>query len=296
MKKLFASFIITLVMLTACGEGKLSITEATFQPKIAIQGILIPGQVPRVKVGRNFPMNVVIDPATIAITDASLAITDEAGAKHTLLYNPQTLSYEAPQLNIEYSTTYTLNVDASFDGHALHASATTTVPNAGLKILEGSSRLGGMVYRQRDSQGNLINFNLVFERSPGTGYYLISLVALEADTSKFIYDNPFRELTAEDVFADFEEYKYLYYWLQDKPLTPGVSSTEILSLYTFFYNKYRVIIYAADRNFRDFQITHELLQNIDGNYHEPVFHFDGDGIGVFGSATVDTAYFEVLRP
>jgi hypothetical protein len=57
-----------------------------------------------------------------------------------------------------------------------------------------------------------------------------------------------------------------------------------------------VIIYAADRNFRDFQITHELLQSIDGNYHEPAFHIDGDGIGVFGSAAVDTAYFEVLRP
>ncbi|MGH7600509.1 MAG: DUF4249 family protein [bacterium] len=296
MKKLFTSFIIVLMMLTACGEGTLSITEATYQPKIAIQGILVPGQVPRVRVGRNFPMNVVIDPATIAITNASLTITDDAGAKHALLYNPQTQSYEALQLNVEYSRTYTLNVNASFDGQALHASATTTVPNAGLKILEGNSRLGSMVYRRRDSQGNLINFNLVFERSPGTGYYLVSLVALDADTSRFIYDNPFRELTAEDVFADFEEYKYLYYWLQDKPLTPGVSSTEILSLFTFFYSKYRVILYAADRNFRDFQITHELLQSIDGNYHEPVFHIDGDGIGVFGSAAVDTAYFEVLRP
>ncbi|MCI0694789.1 hypothetical protein L0337_22630 [candidate division KSB1 bacterium] len=71
-----------------------------------------------------------------------------------------------------------------------------------------------MAYRQRDSQGNLINFNLVFERSSGTGYYLVSLVALDADRSRFIYDNPFR----------------------------------------------------------DFQITHELLQGIDGNYHEPVFH------------------------
>ncbi len=288
-------FTIVLMMLMACGEGRLSITEASYQPKIAIQGILIPGQVPQVKLSRNFPVNVVIDPAEIPLTNASVTITDGAGYRHTLLYNPQTRAYEA-QFNVDYNTTYTLNADASIDGRTLHASATTTVPNAGFKILEESSRLGSMVYRQRDAQGNLVNFNVVFERSPGTGYYLVSLVALEADTSRFIYDNPFRELTAEDVYTDFEEYKYLYYWLQDRPLTPGISNTEILSLFTFFYSRYRVIIYAADRNFRDFQITHELLQGIDGNYHEPAFHIEGDGIGVFGSAVADTAYFEILRP
>ncbi len=296
MRKLFTLLIIALLTLIACGQGDLSITEATYQPKIAIQAILVPGQLPRVRVSRNFPMNVVIDPATITITDARLTITDDAGVAHSLLYNPQTQSYEAPQLEVGYSRTYTLQADANIDGLSLHASSTTTVPDPGFKILEDESRLGSMVYRQRDAQGNVINFNLVFERSPSTGYYLVSVVALDADTSKFIYDNPYRELTADEVFADFEEYKYLYYWVQDKPLTPGVSSTEISSLYTFFYGNFRVILYAADRNLRDFQTTHERLQGIDGNYHEPVFHFEGEGIGVFGSAAVDTAYFEILRP
>lgn len=295
MNKLYAVMSLVVMMLAACGESNLSITEATYQPKIAMQGILIPGQLPQIKISRNFPVNVVIDPADIPIPNASVTISDAAGVRRTLLYNPQTQAYEA-QFDVAYNTTYTLNVEAGIDGRTLHASATTTVPNAGFKILEERSNLGSMVYRQRDAQGNLINFDVVFERSPGTGYYLVSLVALDADTSKFIYDNPFRELTAEDVFADFEEYKYLYYWLQDRPLTPGISNTEILSLFTFFYSRYRVIIYAADRNFRDFQITHELLQGIDGNYHEPAFHIEGDGIGVFGSAVADTAYFEILRP
>lgn len=294
--KLFNLNVLALLMLIACGRGTLSITEATYQPRIAIQGILVPGQPVQVKVGRNFPVNVVIDPSTIPITDASGTITEDTGAKFPLVYNAQTQSYEVPQLDVAYSKTYNLNVEASIDGKALRASATTTVPNAGLNILEESSRLGSMVYRQRDAQGNLINFNLVFERSPGTGYYVVSIVSLDADTSLFIYDNPFRELTAEEVLADFEEYKYLYFWVQDKPLTAGISSAEIASLYTFFYGKYRVILYAADRNFRDFQTTHELLQGIDGNYHEPAFHIEGDGIGVFGSAAVDTAYFEILRP
>ena len=296
MRKIGILFILPLSLLMACGQGSLSITEASYQPKIAIQSVLVPGQIARVKVGRNFPLNVVFDPSTIAITDAGVIIADEAGARFPLAYNAQTESYEAPQLNVAYGKTYKLEVAANVNGQALQASATTTVPNAGLNILEESSRLGSMVYRQRDAQGNLINFNLVFERSPGTSYYVVSIVSLDADTSRFIYDNPFRELTAEEVQTDFEEYKYLYFWVQDKPLTPGVSSAEIASLYTFFYGKYRVILYAADRNIRDFQTTHELLQGIDGNYHEPAFHIDGEGIGVFGSAVVDTAYFEILRP
>ena len=52
------------------------------------------------------------------------------------------------------------------------------------------------------------------------------------------------------MLADFEEYKYNYYYIQDRPLTPGVSTTEILSLYTYFYGTYRITIYAADENLR----------------------------------------------
>ena len=37
------------------------------------------------------------------------------------------------------------------------------------------------------------------------------------------------------------------------------------------------------------------VQEIDGNFHEPVFHIDGDGIGVFGSAVTDTVYFSVTQ-
>jgi len=37
------------------------------------------------------------------------------------------------------------------------------------------------------------------------------------------------------------------------------------------------------------------VQEIDGNLHEPAFHIEGDGIGVFGAAVADTAYFEIVR-
>ena len=57
----------------------------------------------------------------------------------------------------------------------------------------------------------------------------------------------------------------------------------------------RKYVIFPDRNFRDFQATHEVTQGADGNHHEPAFHIDEDGIGVFGSAIVDTVYFNVLR-
>jgi hypothetical protein len=55
------------------------------------------------------------------------------------------------------------------------------------------------------------------------------------------------------------------------------------------------VVYAFDKNYKDFLITHDQVQEIDGNFHEPEFHFEGDGIGVFGSAIADTVQITVLR-
>jgi hypothetical protein len=48
-------------------------------------------------------------------------------------------------------------------------------------------------------------YTVVFERSPGTGYYVIPLVSLDAGTSAFIYNGPFNENTPADVTAFFED-------------------------------------------------------------------------------------------
>ncbi len=293
MKKLSAFLIIPLLLLNAC-QGNVSITEATYQAKIVIQGILVPGQLPQIAMRRNFPLNdPLIEPTEIPLADASATITDDAGTEYALTYNPETRYYEAPQLNVEHGRTYTLNANATIEGQALQASAETIVPDAGFKIMEEKSLLGSRIY---PPQGDGVDFNIVFERSPSTGYYLVSIVAVDPDTSNYIYDNPFNDLAPIDVIEDFEEWKYNYYWIQNRPLTAGESMTEIRSLYLYFYANYRIVMYAADRNFRDFQTTHEVTQGADGNHHEPAFHVDGDGIGVFGSAVVDTVYLEVLRP
>ena len=34
---------------------------------------------------------------------------------------------------------------------------------------------------------------------------------------------------------------------------------------------------------------------MDGNFHEPKLHIEGDGIGVFATAVTDTTYFLVIK-
>ncbi|HEX9654959.1 MAG TPA: hypothetical protein VGA99_14720 [bacterium] len=284
--------------ITACGEGTVNITDVKYQPKIVIEGILVPQQLARVRLRRNFPLDATIDENQIILQDAQAAIRDAGGQSHPLQFNAQNNYYEAPDLIINYGETYTLDVSATIDGQPLSATSTTTVPAAGLEILEDKSLLGSMAYRQRDANGEVINFRITFNRSPGTTYYAVSYTALDADTATFIYDNPFGDVSVEDVVKDFNDFRYNFDWIQDTPTTPGESAIEVFSFFTWFYGDYRAVVYAADRNYRDFLSTYNQVQEIDGNFHEPAFHFEGggDGIGVFGSAVVDTAYFTVLRP
>ena len=88
-------------------------------------------------------------------------------------------------------------------------------------------------------------------------------------------------------------------WMQNLPADPAqepvISRLKIRWIGLPFYGNYRGIFYAADQNFKDFFLTHSTVQDIDGNFHEPVLHIQGDGAGVFGAAVVDTVYFEVVR-
>ncbi len=293
--KQYKIFMLLLPALTllACGEGKVTINESSYQPKIVIQGTLIPGQLARVKLRRNFPLNAVIDTGDILLRNAQARIADAEGNEFELQFNSASGYYESPQLLVENGRTYILQVDATIDGKDLSANSTTKVPLPGFKILEHKSRLGSTGYRQEDDLGNLENLNIVFERSPDTDYYAASINALNADRSTFIYENVFVDLDSEDV--DVEDFKNTFTWIQDAPLEPGESKIDIFSFLTWFYSPYQVIVYAADKNFKDFLSTNEQIQEIDGNFHEPAFHINGNGIGLFGSAVVDTAYFEIVR-
>lgn len=214
-----AVFILSVALLVfSCGGGTVEI-DPTFEPKIVIQGTLFPQQRAQVKIMRNFPLGTVVDEKNIIVRDARVSIVDESGTSHALTFSVQRQSYEqvGPNLLIDYGKTYTLEVNATIDGQELSAKSTTTVPQAGFEILESKSVLDSMVYREKDEKGEVKLFDIRFNRSPGIDFYAISILAIDAETSTFVYDNPFGDLDAGDVINDFDDFRYAFNWIQDTP-------------------------------------------------------------------------------
>lgn len=303
MNKLKFLFYIPLLLITACGEGKVSIDNINYKPKIVIRGLIFPGQpVSGISITRNLPIReqqltldqLIIADAKVVITNVSSTVTD------TLVFDPITATYYDPEHNfsVQYNTTYKLDVTAHIDGKNLNASSETTVPQQGFNIIEESSLLDSLHYRERDEKDSIRTFTVRFERSVNAETYLMSMNALDADTSTYVYSpvNPYSDLKPSDVLKDLDDFKYSTQWSSLFENQPGQSEMSVFWFFLSFYGRYQMVVYAADENYSDFINTYDQVQDIDGNYDEPVFHIDGDGIGVFGSAIADTVYFKVLKP
>ncbi len=300
MKKNYLIFSILLVLtfFYGCGEGKVDLTEAVYEPKIVIDGYIYPHhKVEDIRITRNFPLNQNIDVTKIILYNALVKITDmQSGDQYQLTFNPFKLSFEynGNDLVIDYGKSYKINVSATIDGKNLSASSVTTVPLAGLRADQHS--LDSMSYREKDAFGNLKKFLVSFSPSLNCKFHVFSLTALDASLSSFIYNNAYLTgLDSNDVKEDFDRYRFSFYWRQNS--MPGVSKIiyEIEWLSIWFYGNYRLVIFAGDKNFQDFTMTHKNVMELDGNFHEPKMHIEGDGIGVFASALADTVYFKVIK-
>jgi hypothetical protein len=264
-----------------------------------VDGIIMPGQpAQNIRITRNFALNQNVDFTEFFITDAVVSITDmESGNDYPLTYNPLTGSYESNDGDfiVEYGKSYQLSVQATVAGTELSTTAVTKVPRDGFGIREEESALTPLKYRERDGNEDLKLFTLAFDRSIDTDSYIASIVALDASKETFVTDNPF-DIEVEDLDENnlFGLLQHQSQWLQTQTGGEGFSQLELLWYSLWFYGRYRVILYAADENLKDYFLTHKNIQDIDGNLWEPKFHFDGDGIGVFGSALADTVYIEVL--
>lgn len=300
MKK-FIGILFSIFILSGCGEGKISIGSDTYEPKIVIEGYLIPDQkVERIRISRNFPINSSFDPLDLTLSDATVTITDvETQLSYSLSYNNSYGYYEynGAGLSIGYEKSYRLDVGAVIDGIQLTANSTTTTPADGFSVVTEQSVLDSMIYRERDALDALKFFKIAFNRSAGTQFYATSLTALDASTESFIYSptNPFGDIDTSDVIKNFNDFKYRSDFVINTPAGSGISLLEIQWFHVWFYGNYQLIAYAGDQNYKDFALSHADVKEIDGNYHEPVFHINGDGIGVFGSVIADTVYFKVLR-
>ena len=305
MKKLikYIISISTLILVISCGEGVVEVTNESYEPKIAIEGYLIAGQkVDKIRISRNFPVNANLTQIGLLpdVNQTDVTITDLTNnSMYNLTFHiapdDRLENYywqnNSPGLTITSGKSYRLDVTATIEGKMLHASSVTTVPDSGFSI--SHLNYNQLLFREENQSGSLKHFEVTFNRSPGISFYLASAKPLNPSKSNFIYENPF--LGEEDKDVDVEDYDYQYGWLQDTPTTFGQTVFKVFWANLWFYDRYELIMYATDDNYREFVQTYNDVQEDDGNFHEAKFNIEGDGIGVFGSMIADTAYIEVLR-
>ncbi len=286
------------ISFAGCGEGKIDITEAQYEPKIVVDAYIYPHEkVESIYITRNVPLDKDFDFSKVLLTDAHVKITDLTDNKVYLLeYNPSKISYEykGTDLVIENGKSYKLEVEAAIDGKNLKTSSTTTVPLNGFSIKHLEPDV--LKYRATDENGNVKKINVSFTPAANAEIYGISISALNPTTQNFIYDNAYHNSPdTNDVIKDFDSYKQQMYWLQNSKNDASLLDVDVEWHAIWFYTNYRVIIYAGDKNFKDFLLTQQNVQEMDGNFHEPKLHLEGEGIGVFASAIPDTVYFQIIK-
>ncbi|MHB8578550.1 MAG: hypothetical protein ACYDA4_01665 [Ignavibacteriaceae bacterium] len=285
-KILFPLFISLMFM--ECGNPGVNVDNAPYEPKITVEGYLYCGEaVNNIKLMRNYALNAPVDQSGLYLTPASNSVTATINGL-PLTFDPQTNTYYNNQIIVDYGKAYTLEVFATIDGKELHTTSTTTTPQKGFLVL--NKNLGQFLY---NSNPITINFNT----SPGTGFYIFSIIPDSASTNNFIYGNIFRsKLDSAKVESNFNDYKFRYETLNNLDSYAGNTYSFILNNRdTWFYSTYTVIAYAGDTNFKDYLLTAPSVQEFDGNFHEPVLIFNGDGIGVFASAIKDTVTFSIIN-
>jgi len=299
------ALILGLYILGGCGEGLVEVTNESYEKKIVIEGYLIPhNPVEKIYISSNFRINKNLNSGTLIPEPSYTKVTiieHRSGNRFPLsfhyaddnLFENYYWHYTGNDLAIEYGETYSIEVEARINGETLYASAETTVPEKGLKVNTVNEQV--MAYREEDDNGGVKDFQLTFDRSPGTDFYVVTVSAFDAQLDNFIFDNPFADMDRDDVEDDLDDFKFELFWIQDTPVYSGSSQVDIYWFNLWFYSEYEVIVFAADHNYKEFLMTYNDVQEQDGNFHEPIFNIEGDGIGVFGSVIADTTIIEVKR-
>ncbi|MCX7876537.1 MAG: DUF4249 family protein [Melioribacteraceae bacterium] len=286
------------IFIFSCGQSVVEL-EDTFEPKIVVEAFIYPNQkVNDISITKNFPLNTAPNAQELIIRDAKVTITDlKTNKEYNLVFNSKTFCYEynSNDLIIEYDREYQLKVNATIYGKNLTAISKTKTPQKGFAIVKEKTVSGTLSYRQKDENGFVKNLPLVFKISEGTSFYPVSIVALDASEPNFIYDNAYREVKKEDVIKDLDNFKFRQRQIFNVNSSGSFYEYEITWTAIWFYGRYRMVVYAADENYRQFSLTYRNVQEFDGNFHEPKITIQGDGIGVFASMIADTVYFSIKK-
>ena len=289
------------LLLFSCGEPTVTASNASYEPRIVVEALLMPGYaVTKIRVTRNLRVTADLRSTVIPLDNASVVLTVEAtGSRHVLTYHrgapfdfrDHYYEYLGDDLTIEHGATYTLEIEAVIERQSVSMRSTTTVPQPGFRIASISH--DRLAYRPKGPDDEVVDVQLRIERSPGTPLYLMTVEALEASADNFVYDNPFTDEDPDDL--DLSDFNYEWEWLQNPPLTAGMSTMNVYWWHLWFYTDYQIVVYAADANYARFLQTFDEVQEQDGNFHEPEFAIEGDGIGYFGSAIADTVSLTITR-
>lgn len=290
--------IIGSIILSSCGDNELVSSEADYKPKIVIEGLIYPGEdISGIRISRNFPLNQNVDASKLYLMDAQVILTDlETNNSYNLEPNNGTFSFEynGAGLSVGYGKSYKLDITAVIDGKTLHTSSITKTPSEGFRIIPERSIAGTLKYREKDANGEVKQFGICFEPTVGASFYAFSISSSAPTIESFIFDNDYFEIDTSDVTDDFLSFSQRYNWTMNLNSSEAYTH-EISWLDLWFYGTYRIVVYAGDKNYHHFMATYGDVQEMDGNFHEPKFYIDGDGIGYFGSAIADTIYVNVAR-
>lgn len=283
----FIIIVMSAAALYSCCDPAVEIEEVNYEAKITVEGYLYPGEtVTKIKLTRNFPLETTIDSTNLILTPAGNSVNASINGVQ-LIFDESNGYYYSDNLLIENNKTYKLQVSAVIEGRQLYTESETTTPKTGFKIL--NKDLGDIKYVQQKAK-------IQFNPAEGTGFYAFSIRPQNGTIDNFIFNNPyFPNLEREDVEDELNNFLYEMNLIINVNSNAGsIIDYEVRELNTWFYTDYKVIVYGGDENFKDYLLTVNRVQQPDGNFIEPEFHFLGDGIGIFGSAVKDTVTFNLI--
>ena len=301
--KILSGILMLATIIGSCGDATMEPQNESYEPRIVIEGYLHAGEnIERIQITRNFPVNADLsklsllpepEETMVKVTDLESNISyhlefeqDDSNALEDYYW-----TYKGDDFVVENGNSYQLDVTTIIDDKSLHASSVTTVPEKGFEVV--SINQNSLTYRDQDLNGALQHFEVQINRSRGTSFYAAAIEALNPEIESFIYDNPYEDIKPEDV--DLIDDALSYEVIHHTPETTGASMI-IFGWHNFrFYDMYRIIIYAADENYKDYLMTYRNVMEMNGNFHEPKFNIEGDGIGIFASFDADTVYCVVTN-
>jgi hypothetical protein len=290
MKIIITSMIlITPLLFVMCGNPDVDVNGVGYEAKIVVDGYLYANEpVHNIKIMRNIPIGSSINVNTLYLSPSTTSVNATINGS-ALQFDPVTKTYYNNDLVVECGQSYTLNISAVIDGKQLNTQSTTTVPLTGFKLLNNLN-LGNIKY-------NHDQIILKFNPSPNSSVYLFSYLINSATINNFIYNNPYvTNISSNDVSQNWYDYVNQYDIVTN--ISPDINNEYSYNVedYKFwFYGQYTITAYAGDKNFKDFVLSASNVEEFDGNFHEPVVDFQGDGIGVFASAIKDTLTFRLIK-